>query len=242
MPEEYLALCQLIDKRRRARPAGATFVVGIAGGVAVGKTTSARRLQSLLGGRVGAGRVERVSTDAFLFSNSELERRRLALRKGFPESYDLASLQQFLAAVRAGASDASAPVYDHRVYDVVAGERHAVGHPDVLLLEGCNVLQAGIAVDLGIYLDAATSDIRCWFVARFIHLARQAAGDTGSFFAPWSEYGDDQLTTLAESVWDHINEVNLTQHILPTRERADVIVRKDAGHRIVDIVEVRCGG
>jgi len=237
VPEEYLALCQLIDKRRRARPAGATFVVGIAGGVAVCKTTSARRLQSLLDGSV-----ERVSTDAFLFPNSELERRRLALRKGFPESYDLASLQQFLAAVRAGASDASAPVYDHRVYDVIAGERHAVGHPEVLILEGCNVLQAGIAVDLGIYLDAATSDIRRWFVARFIDLARQAAGDEGSFFAPWSGYGDDQLTALAESVWDHINEVNLTQHILPTRERADVIVRKDADHRIVDIVEVRCGG
>ena len=253
MTAEYLPLAELIDQARQARPSGEaggvgeaattrTFVVGIAGGVAVGKTTTARELHSMLASGRPLATVERVSTDAFLLSNTELERRQLTYRKGFPESYDLDALQQFLAELRVGSVDVTAPVYDHVVYDIVPGARQLVGHPEVLLLEGCNVLQEGIDVDFGIYLDAATSDIRRWFVERFIGLARQAADEPGSFFASWSGYRDEELTALAGSVWEHINEVNLHRHILPTRERADVVVRKDADHRVVEIVELRCAG
>jgi type I pantothenate kinase len=221
------------------------YVVGIAGSVAVGKSTTARVLRELMRRWPSTPDVALVTTDGFLHPNAELERRGLLGRKGFPESYDQRALLRFLAAVKGGAAEVSAPVYDHLTYDIVPGERVVVRRPDVLIVEGLNVLQPArttadgspsLAVsdffDFSIYVDARTADARRWYVERFLRLRRTAFARPESYFHRYAALDDDEAVATASSIWDSINEPNLVRNILPTRGRATLVVTKDGEHRM----------
>lgn len=219
------------------------YVIGIAGSVAVGKSTSARILQALLNRWPEHPRVELVTTDGFLHTNQVLEARGIMNRKGFPESYDTARLIQFLREVKAGASEVEAPVYSHVVYDIVPGERLVVRQPDILILEGLNVLQVGNDAtefvsdyfDFSIYIDAAEGDIERWFVERFHTLRGTVFQDPDSFFRHFAEMGDDEATEMAQVIWREINGRNLRENIEPTRTRASLVVHKGPDHRVSEV-------
>jgi type I pantothenate kinase len=221
------------------------FVIGIAGSVAVGKSTTARLLRELLAAWPQHPRVSLVTTDGFLLPNAELERRGLMERKGFPESYDRRALLRFVIDVKSGAAEVEAPVYSHLVYDVVPSRTVTVRRPDILIVEGLNVLQparvrpdgtTGLAVsdffDFSVYVDADPGDIRDWYVARFLSLRDTAFRDPRSFFTRYAELTHEQAIRQAKLVWDSINGPNLVTNILPTRERATAILRKDGDHRV----------
>lgn len=214
------------------------FVIGIAGSVAVGKSTTARLLRTLLARWPDHPRVDLVTTDGFLYSKAELIRRGLMSRKGFPESYDRRALLRFVSEVKSGAEEARAPVYSHLAYDIVPGEEIVVRRPDILILEGLNVLQPGprLAVsdlfDFSIYVDAHTEDIARWYVERFLALRGTAFADPASHFHHYAELPDEQARVEAERLWQRTNEPNLITNILPTRPRATLVLRKDADHRI----------
>ncbi|CAA9443290.1 MAG: Pantothenate kinase [uncultured Pseudonocardia sp.] len=221
------------------------FVIGVAGSVSVGKSTTARLLKLLLARWPQHPRVELVTTDGFLLPNAELERRGLMARKGFPESYDRRALLRFVTEVKAGRAEVSAPVYSHLVYDIVPGERLTVHRPDILLLEGLNVLQpsppgrAALAVsdfiDFSVYVDAATSDIRRWYVDRFLRLRETAFRDPDSYFRRYAALDTEQAVARAESIWAEINEPNLERNILPTRGRASLVLRKGTDHNVTGV-------
>jgi type I pantothenate kinase len=225
--------------RARLAVTGPPVVAGVAGSVAVGKSTVARALAFLL----EPLRVDVVSTDGFLYPNAVLEERHLVMRKGFPESYDVAALQAFVAAVRTRAPEVVAPVYSHVHYDIVPAGRQVVRDPDVLVLEGVNALTPALdgLVDVGIFIDAAEHDVRRWFAERFVSLAQAATDDPTSFFAQWATLDTAALEALAGQVWDAINGVNLRDHILPTRDRAAVIVAKAPDHTVSDVIVRRDG-
>lgn len=221
------------------------FVIGIAGSVAVGKSTTARLLRELLAAWPGHPSVALVTTDGFLYPNAELERRGLMERKGFPESYDRRALLRFVMDVKSGQAQVAAPVYSHLVYDIVPGERVVLDSPDILIVEGLNVLQpavtradgtSGLAVsdffDFSVYVDAGTDDIRSWYVSRFLSLRETAFRDPRSYFTRYAELTTEQAVARAEHLWDTINGPNLRQNILPTRGRATAILRKGADHRV----------
>ncbi|MEX0952526.1 MAG: type I pantothenate kinase [Nitriliruptoraceae bacterium] len=219
------------------------FIVGVAGSVAVGKSTTSRVLQALLARWPNHPRVALVPTDGFLLPNAELERRGLLDRKGFPESYDTGALVRFVAAVKSGEAEVDAPVYSHLTYDVVAGEVLTVQRPDVLIIEGLNVLQtgtdaAGRAVfvsdffDFSIYVDAAEHDITRWYVERFRTLRNTAFRDPQSYFHRFAQLSDQEADETALDIWDRINGRNLAENVLPTRSRADLILRKGADHDV----------
>jgi type I pantothenate kinase len=221
------------------------FVVGIAGSVAVGKSTTARLLRELLAAWPEHPRVSLITTDGFLLPNAELERRGLMQRKGFPESYDRRALLRFVMAVKSGTDEVAAPVYDHLGYDIVPGAEVIVQRPDILILEGLNVLQparvrsdgtTGLAVsdffDFSVYVDAEPEDVRDWYVSRFLSLRETAFRDPRSYFTRYAELTPDDAVRQARHLWDTINGPNLTQNILPTRGRATTILRKDADHQV----------
>jgi type I pantothenate kinase len=229
----------------RQSPQPTPFVIGIAGSVAVGKSTTARLLQELLRRWEGTPRVELVTTDGFLWPNAELERRGLLQRKGFPESYDRRSLTRFVSQVKSGAARVTAPVYSHLVYDIVPGSEVVVEQPDVLIVEGLNVLQppatsARIAVsdlfDFTIYVDARTADIERWYVERFLRLQRGAFADPDSYFHRYASLSEPEAIARARSIWGEINGPNLEQNILPTRARADLVLRKGADHSVASVL------
>jgi type I pantothenate kinase len=221
------------------------FVIGIAGSVAVGKSTTARLLRELLAAWPEHPRVSLVTTDGFLLPNAELERRGLMHRKGFPESYDRRALLRFVMDVKSGLDEVTAPVYSHLVYDIVAGEQVVVRRPDIVIIEGLNVLQparvredgtTGLAVsdffDFSVYVDADPDDIRSWYVQRFLALRETAFRDPRSYFTRYGELTVEQAVRQAEHVWDTINGPNLDQNIAPTRGRATAILRKDPDHHV----------
>lgn len=224
------------------------YVIGIGGSVAVGKSTTARLLQALLSDWPSHPNVELVTTDAFLFSNAVLEKRGLLNRKGFPESYDVPRLVRFLAAVKAGEPEVAVPVYSHHIYDIVPGQAQIVRQPDILIVEGLNVLQDTTSrsrkqprlyvsdfFDFTIYVDSEEEDIEYWFVERFLTLWETAFRDPTSFFTRFANLSQDEAIQLAHYVWQEINGLNLRENILPTRERAHLILRKNRDHSIQEV-------
>jgi type I pantothenate kinase len=216
------------------------FVIGLAGSVAAGKSTSAAALAALLAARPDRPRVEVVSTDGFLLPNAILGERGAAMRKGFPESYDDVLIGDILGSLAAGAWPVRVPRYSHDVYDI-SGPPQVLDAPDVVIIEGVNALGRVGSVDLAdacrlrIYLDADEPALRRWYVTRFARLVSEARQDPSSFFAQWVGFSDDEVGLLAETVWEQVNLVNLTEHILPTRWRADLVLRKGPDHAVTDV-------
>ncbi|MGP3971865.1 type I pantothenate kinase [Streptomyces sp. 6N223] len=216
------------------------FVIGLAGSVAVGKSTIARLLRELLARWPEHPRVELVTTDGFLLPNAELARRGLMRRKGFPESYDRRALVRFVAEVKAGRAEVGAPVYSHLRYDIVPGERQTVRRPDILIVEGLNVLQqappgrVGLAdyFDFSVYVDARVEDIRRWYLERFRRLRATAFRERESYFRRYAEIPEGEAMAYAEGTWRDVNERNLVENIVPTRQRATLVLRKGPDHAV----------
>jgi type I pantothenate kinase len=219
------------------------YVIGIAGSVAVGKSTIARIMQALLSRWPDHPRVDLVTTDGFLFPNAVLEERGLMHRKGFPESYDRRRLLDFVSDLKAGAEEVLAPVYSHQAYDIVPGEFRTVRRPDIVVIEGLNVLQGGgggIHVsdffDFSIYVDAAASDIEDWYVKRFLTLRDTAFQDPHAYFHRYATLSDEDAVAEAQRIWQQINEVNLVENIADTRGRSRLILEKGADHSVQTVL------
>ncbi|MBF6044987.1 type I pantothenate kinase [Streptomyces sp. NRRL B-1677] len=224
---------------------GTPFVIGVAGSVAVGKSTTARLLQALLARWPEHPRVELVTTDGFLLPNAELHARGLMSRKGFPESYDRRALTRFVADVKAGKDEVTAPVYSHLIYDIVPGERLTVHRPDILIIEGLNVLQpalpgkdgrtrVGLAdfFDFSVYVDARAEDIEGWYYERFKKLRATAFTDPDSYFSRYTEVSEEEALDYARRNWRTINKPNLLENVAPTRGRSNLILRKGRDHKV----------
>jgi type I pantothenate kinase len=231
------------------RPAApAPYVIGVAGSVAVGKSTFARILQALLARWPNHPRVDLVTTDGFLYPNQVLEQRGLMERKGFPESYDLRRLLRFLSDLKSGLPAVSCPVYSHLIYDIVPSQRKIVRQPDIAILEGLNVLQVpdrgrrqalnmfvSDFFDFSIYLDAEESDVKSWYVQRFLKLRDTAFQDPDSYFRRYGRLSDTEAQATASEIWDRINGPNLRENIAPTRDRAGLVLVKSPSHAVREI-------
>jgi len=248
----YLPISRLIHLQVQARqeliaatesflgddPGHVPFVIGIAGSVAVGKSTTARVLQVLLQRWESHPRVDLITTDGFLLPTKVLRERNLLSRKGFPESYDRRNLLRFVTEVKSGYPLVNAPIYSHNAYDILPGEYIEVRRPDILILEGLNVLQTGPTLmvsdlfDFSIYVDAKTEDIERWYIERFLKLRSTAFREPGAHFARFAELDDSQATFRARELWQTINLPNLVENILPTRVRASLVLRKGYDHTV----------
>jgi type I pantothenate kinase len=224
------------------------FIIGIAGSVAVGKSATARILKELLARWPSSPKVDLVTTDGFLYPNEVLRRENLMERKGFPDSYDVGALLRFLSAIKSGEPNVPAPLYSHFTYDVLPGQYTAIDRPDILIFEGINVLQTrdlpkdGRAVpvvsdffDFSIYIDADETLIHKWYINRFMRLRETAFRNPDSFFHRYSTLSEDSARAIAEGLWTNINLKNLRENILPTRPRADLILRKGTNHRVEEV-------
>ena len=224
------------------------FIIGIAGSVAVGKSTSARVLQALLARWPDHPKVDLVTTDGFIFSNRVLTQRGIMTRKGFPESYDVKRLIEFMTSVKAGQSHVEAPLYSHVSYDIVKDRVQSVDAPDILIVEGLNVLQTAAQVagrparrfvsdffDFSIYIDADEPEIERWYVERFLSLRGGIFTNPASYFHKYASLADDEAVAEAKRIWREINGKNLRENVLPTRERAHLIMKKGADHRVESV-------
>ncbi len=224
------------------------FIIGVAGSVAVGKSTTARVLQALLARWPNVPKVDLITTDGFLYPNAILEREGLMEKKGFPESYDLPALLRFLSDVKAGRRPVRAPIYSHLVYDVTPNQWVEVDRPDILIVEGLNVLQTGRLpkdgkaipfvsdfFDFSVYLDADEDVLKSWYVDRFLTLRSTAFRDPKSYFHRYSNLSDEEAIETASSIWTRINLVNLHENIIPTRQRSDLILKKVESHLVEEV-------
>jgi type I pantothenate kinase len=224
------------------------YIIGVAGSVAVGKSTTARVLQALLARWTNVPKVDLLTTDGFLYPNAVLEREGLMEKKGFPESYDLPALLRFLSDIKAGRRPVRAPVYSHLVYDVMPNAWIEIDRPDILIVEGLNVLQTGRMpkdgkavpfvsdfFDFSVYLDAAEDVLLSWYVERFLALRGTSFSDPKSYFHRYSKLSDKEAVATATSIWTRINLVNLHENILPTRPRADLILKKGESHLVNEV-------
>jgi type I pantothenate kinase len=247
MQRLYFAQRRFLGIEDRKMP----YIIGVAGSVAVGKSTTARVLQALLARWSPRPKVDLVTTDGFLFSNAVLERQGLMQKKGFPESYDLPTLLAFLSDIKSGRRPVRAPVYSHLTYDIIPNEWVEVDRPDILIVEGVNVLQTGrlprdgkaVPVvsdffDFSVYIDAEESVLRDWYVRRFLTLRDTAFTDPRSYFNRYALLSDDEATATALAIWERTNLANLEDNILPTRPRATLILKKGADH-VVETVALR---
>lgn len=236
----YGATNQFLGKEQKV-----PFIIGVAGSVAVGKSTTSRILREMLARWPSHPKVDLITTDGFLYPNAKLEARQLMQRKGFPESFDLRRLRRFLADVKSGRPQADAPVYSHIAYDILTDDKITVAQPDILIVEGLNVLQpASLAeegneipfvsdyFDFSIYIDAEADTIRRWYVERFMSLRQTAFRQPGAYFQRYAELDDAAAEATAIDIWTRINLKNLQENILPTRGRADLILHKGEDHRI----------
>ena len=248
----YLPISRLIHLQVRARqkltkatetfigddPGHVPFIIGIAGSVAVGKSTTARVLQVLLQRWDSHPRVDLITTDGFLYPSKVLKERNLMDRKGFPESYNRRDLMRFVTEVKSGQPLVNAPIYSHFAYDIIPGEFIEVRQPDIIILEGLNVLQTGPTLmvsdlfDFSIYVDALTTDIERWYIDRFMKLRNTAFREPGAHFAHYADIDEAQARHKARDIWQSINLPNLVENIAPTRIRASLVLRKGADHSV----------
>lgn len=224
------------------------YVIGVAGSVAVGKSTTARILQALLSRWGNHPKVDLVTTDGFLYPTAVLEARGLMGRKGFPESYDRRRLLKFVADVKSGEAEVVAPIYSHLIYDIVPDQIQTIRQPDIMIVEGLNVLQIGVGsavsdspvfvsdyFDFSIYVDAEEDHIKHWYVERFLTLKRTAFRDPASYFRRYADLSDEEARTTALKIWEEINGVNLRENILPTRTRAHLVLEKGPNHLVQQV-------
>jgi type I pantothenate kinase len=254
--EAYLPLSRLLNLHVAAarnlssvkdaflgRPAGRPpYVIAVAGSVAVGKSTFARILRTLIARWPDRPKVELITTDGFLHPNAVLQDRGLMTRKGFPESYDMRRMIHFLADIKSGEAEVAAPLYSHMAYDIVPGESQIIKRPDVLIFEGLNVLQSGAFpvlasdfFDFSVYLDAEEADIEEWFLERFLLLQKTAFRDEAAFFNRYKDLSQEEATAFARNVWRTINLPNLRENIVPTRERASIVLTKRTDHTLREV-------
>ncbi len=237
-------LHQFLDKKEKAPP----FIIGIAGSVAVGKSTTARLLKALLSRWENHPKVELVTTDGFLYPNEVLEEKGLMSKKGFPESYDIKRLVRFVSDVKACKRNVTAPVYSHLTYNITDDVK-CVDLPDVLIIEGLNVLQSGMNyphephrvfisdfLDFSLYVDADSRQIKEWYINRFMKFREGAFTKPGSYFSHYTKLSDQEALDKAETIWSSINGLNLEKNILPTRERAQLILRKGTNHMVEEVL------
>ena len=227
------------------------FIIGVAGSVSVGKSTTSRVLQALLNRWKEDTKVALITTDGFLYPNAVLEEKGLMLKKGFPQSYDIHSLLKFVSDVKSGEPEVKAPKYSHQVYDIIPDEYEIISQPDILILEGLNVLQSGMDypqdkprvfvsdyLNFSIYVDAEEEQLEEWYVSRFMNYRELAKGDVDSYFYNFIKLSNTEAEKVAQSVWREINRKNLRKNIVPTRERANLILHKGENHK-VDYVRLR---
>lgn len=237
-------LDQFLDREHIKVP----YIISVAGSVAVGKSTTSRVLQALLTQLPKHRKVDLVTTDGFLHPNHVLKERNIMNKKGFPESYDIVSLIKFVSAIKSGQPRVEAPIYSHLIYDIVPGEKQVIEQPDVLILEGLNVLQSGMDypdhphrtfvsdfVDFSIFVDADDDLLNTWYVERFLKFRQGAFSDPDSYFHHYAQLPEKEAVEIANTIWKNINGLNLQQNILPTRERASLILTKSENHKIKEV-------
>ncbi|HEA3261476.1 TPA: type I pantothenate kinase [Pasteurella multocida] len=245
--EERIQRQQVMNRFLGVNPDKVPYIISIAGSVAVGKSTSARILQSLLSQWPECRKVDLITTDGFLYPLTKLQQDNLLHKKGFPVSYDTARLVRFLADIKSGKPKVSAPVYSHLIYDIVPDQFDVVDQPDILILEGLNVLQTGDRssqtfvsdfVDFSIYVDADEDLLKAWYISRFLKFRQSAFSDPNSYFKHYATLSEPEAISTAGRIWDEINGLNLRENILPTRERANLILTKGTDHA-VELVKLR---